>query len=499
MGSDIFAALLEVLRLPNLAATAAGVLFGLFIGSTPGLTISLGMVLVLPLTFAMDPVTSICLLLGLYTAGMTGGSFSAILLNIPGTPSASATAIDGFEMTKQNRAGEALGTAIVSSFTGGLIGLICLVSIAPLIARVALKFGSAELFALVLLGLAMICSFSQKSRIKGLLAGILGLIIMIVGLDPMSGTPRFTFGTVRLQAGIHFLPAMIGLFAIPQIINNIRGCDSETGECFDDEQKLGRILPGFRFFLKRMRAILVGAILGTGIGAIPGAGGPIAVFLSQHTAKKLKKCDDLADGVAAPEAANNAVAGGALIPMLTLGIPGDPITAILLGALTIHGLIPGPLLFENNAFFVYCIFWAVLLANVLNLVICLSSIKVWIKVLNVPQRILMPLIFILCIVGSFSLQNSFFDTGIMLFFGILAFFMRKFGFPIVPLLLAIILGPALEEHLRMALIINQGSPSVFFTRPISLTFILIAVVSFVVPIIRSLTGRERPGEGECAE
>jgi len=502
MSEFIISALLEVLQIQNIAASAIGVFFGLFIGATPGLTISLGMVLLLPLTYAMDPVTSICLLLGLYSAGMTGGSFSAILLNIPGTPSASATAIEGHAMTQKGRASEALSTAIISSFSGGLIGLITLALIAPFIAKFALKFGAPELFALVLMGITLICSFGQKSIIKGLMAGVFGLIIMTVGLDPMTGVPRFTFGNVNLMAGVSFLPAMIGLFAIPQII---AGVATKERVIPSSQHPVKGMFSGFKYFFKRLKAILIGAILGTGIGAIPGAGGPIAVFLSYDYAKKFSKNKDNfgegePDGVAAPEAANNAVAGGALIPMLTLGIPGDPITAILLGALMIHGLIPGPLLFENNPQFVFAIFWAVLMANIFNLFISMLSVKLWVRMLKVPQRILLPIILVMCVIGSFSLRNNFFDTGIMFVFGLLAYFMKKFGFPIVPLLLAIILGPQLEEHLRMSLIISSGDPSIFFTKPISLVFIIIAVVSFIGPIISpKLTQMRNKGAEGCED
>jgi len=487
-------ALWDVLHFHNILASIFGVLFGLFIGSTPGLTISLGMVLLLPLTFTMEPVTSICMLLGLYASGMTGGSMSAILLNIPGTPSASATAIDGHELAKKGRAGEAMGIAVISSFIGGIISLLCLVLISPLIAKFALKFGAPELFALVLLGITLICSFGQKSVLKGLLSGVLGLVLMTVGLDPMMGTPRFTFGIVDLQAGIPFLPAMIGLFAIPQLIQGI-ACGERVLPQFDSG--VSDILPRIKNIAKYLKTILMGGLLGTGIGAIPGAGGPIAVFMSYNYAKKINKrySDNFGKGeprgVAAPEAANNAVAGGAMIPMLTLGIPGDPITAILLGALMIHGLIPGPLLFQQNPQFVYSIFWAFLLANLFNLVLALLTIKIWVRVLKVPKRVLLPIIAILCVVGTYALRNTFFDTGIMLVFGILAYFLKKYNIPIVPMLLALILGPSLEEHLRMSLIISQGNPSIFITHPISLIFILISIYSFVSPLVKPLIGKSK--------
>ena len=486
MDGPILQALLEVLQFQNIFAVMVGVIFGLFIGSTPGLTISLGMVLLLPLTFKMNAVTAVCLLLGLYASGMTGGSISAILLNIPGTPSASATAIDGYALTQKGRAGAALGTAVISSFFGGIFGLTCLSVASPFIAKFALRFGAPELFALVLLGLTLICSFGQQSIIKSLMSGVLGLIIMTVGLDPMMGTPRFTFGVVDLQAGISFLPAMIGLFAIPQIIMGIAG---KIRVIPTYKSKISGILPGIGEIVRLIKTMLLGSSVGTGIGAIPGAGGPIAVFLSYDYARRFSKRKKefgtgTLEGVSAPEAANNAVAGGALIPMLTLGIPGDPITAILLGALIIQGLIPGPLLFINSAQFVYSVFWAFLLANVMNLCLTLATIKLWVGVLKVPQKILLPLILTLCVVGTFALRNTFFDTGIMLCFGLLAYFMKKYGFPVVPMLLAIILGPQLEEHLRMSLIIAQGNPMIFLQKPISLIFIIIAVISFASPLIR---------------
>jgi putative tricarboxylic transport membrane protein len=499
MEGPVLQALFEVLQFQNIFAVMVGVIFGLFIGSTPGLTISLGMVLLLPLTFKMSAVTAVCLLLGLYASGMTGGSISAILLNIPGTPSASATAIDGYELTKKGRAGAALGTAVISSFFGGIFGLVCLSLASPFIAKFALRFGAPELFALVLLGLTLICSFGQQSIIKALISGVLGLIIMTVGLDPMMGTPRFTFGAVELQSGISFLPAMIGLFAIPQIIMGIAG---KIRVIPTYKSKISGVLPKLREIVRLAKTMLLGSSVGTGIGAIPGAGGPIAVFLSYDYARKLSKRKDefgkgALEGISAPEAANNAVAGGALIPMLTLGIPGDPITAILLGALIIQGLIPGPLLFVQSAQFVYSVFWAFLLANIMNLFLTLATIKLWVGVLKVPQKILLPLILTLCVVGTFALRNTFFDTGIMLCFGLLAYFMKKYGFPVVPMLLAIILGPQLEEHLRMSLIIAQGNPLIFLQKPISLIFIIVALVSFVSPLIRRAL-KPAEEEKECA-
>jgi len=389
-------------------------------------------------------------------------------------------------MTKKGLGGAALGTAVTASFFGGMFGLVCLALASPLIAKVALNFGAPELFALVLLGLTLICSFGQTSIVKALISGVLGLVIMTTGLDPMMGTPRFTFGMVELQAGISFLPAMIGLFAIPQILLGIAG---KTKVIPKYKDRISGVLPKVRDLMKLVKPMSLGALVGTGIGAVPGAGGPIAVFLSYDYAKRIsKKKENFGkgepEGVAAPEAANNAVAGGALIPMLTLGIPGDPISAILMGALIIQGLVPGPLLFQQTPQFVYSVFWAFLMANILNCLLTMSTIKIWVTVLKVPEKILLPIIATLCVVGTYALRNTFFDTAIMFCFGLLGYFMNKYDFPVVPMLLAIILGPNLETQLRMSLIISQGDPLIFITHPISLVFILIALVSFTSPIVR---------------
>jgi putative tricarboxylic transport membrane protein len=477
----LIASAIDALRWQSLLASLIGVFVGLFVGAMPGLTISLGMILMLPFTFYLNPVTAISLLLGLYAAGMTGGSFSAILLNIPGTPSASATMIDGYPMTQRGEAGKALGIAIIASFCGGIFSLLCLVLFAPLIAKVALQFGSPELFALVLMGLTLICSFAEQSLLKGLISGTVGMIFMTVGLDPILGMPRYTFGAVDLQAGVLFLAAMIGLFAIPQVIEEIHSGAPLLLPRF--EARLAGLLPRLAELKRCAKAILVGASVGTGIGAIPGTGGPIAVFLAYDYTKRLSQEPDrfgqgAPEGVAAPEAANNGVSGGALIPMLTLGIPGDPITAVLLGALLIQGLTPGPLLFVEKADFVYSVFVAFLVANLVNL----SGIRLIVQVLRIPKMLLLPLITTLCILGSYAIRNNLFDTFVMIFFGGLGYLMRRFGYPVVPMLLAMVLGETIEQHLRLSLIISRGDPSTFVTHPISAFFLFLALVSLTTPL-----------------
>ena len=481
MNADIAAGFFQAIEPSNLMATGIGALLGLIVGMIPGMTISTGIIVLLPLTFVLDPNMSIALLLGLYVAGMTGGSFSAILLNIPGTPSASATALEGYPLTLKGEAGRALGISIVSGFTGGIISFGCLYFIAPALADVALQFRAADLFSLVLFGLTVICSFASKSMIKGLLSAALGLLIVTVGQDPVMGTARFTFGNADLLAGIHFLTALIGLFAIPQLITNF-GPENDMAK--GAASKFGSVLPRIADLVRVRFAALIGSFCGTFLGILPGAGGPIAAFISYDYAKKVSSHPDefgkgSIEGVSAPESANNAVAGGALIPMMTLGIPGDPVTAILIGALLIHGLTPGPLLFLERADFAYAVIFSYFWANIFNLAIALIAIRFLVKLLATPRVLLMPCIAILCVIGSYSLRNSFFDVYVMFMFGMIGLAMRWLDVPVVPMLLALVLGPQLEEHLRVALTGSQGDVSVFFTSTFSVVFLILSVVSVI--------------------
>lgn len=481
MSPDVLEGFAQASLPMSLVATAIGVLFGLIVGMIPGMTISTGIIVLLPLTFVLPADISIALLLGLYVGGMTGGSFSAVLLNIPGTPSASATAMDGFPMASKGQAGRALGIAITASFVGGLFSFFCLYLIAPLLAEVALEFRTPDMFSLLFFGMTIICSFAAKSLVKGLLSGAIGLVIVTVGQDPVMGTARFTFGDVNMMAGIHFLTAMIGLFAVPQLVENLIEMRDEK-KAKPSQAKLGTVLPNLAD-LKRMRVpVSIGAVTGSFLGILPGAGGPIAAFISYDYSRKASKTPEefgkgAVEGVAAPESANNAVTGGALIPMMTLGIPGDPVTAILIGALTIHGLAPGPLLFMERGDFAYGIIFSFFWANIFNFIIALLGLRILVKVLSTPKALLMPAIAVLCVVGSYALRNSFFDVYVMLFFGFLGLAMKWLNVPVVPLLLALVLGRQMEEHLRVALTSSKGDATVFFTSPISLTFLCLSVAS----------------------
>ena len=483
MSPDVLDGLAQASQFNTIIAVAVGCFIGLVVGMIPGLTISTGIIIVLPLTFVLSPEISIALLLGLYVSGMTGGSFSAILLNIPGTPSASATAMDGNPMAKNGEAGRAMGIAIVSSFFGGLFSFLCLFFVAPLLAEIALQFQSPDLFSLVFFGLTIICSFAAKSLIKGFLSATLGLAIVTVGQDPMMGTHRFTFGEVNLIGGIHFLTALIGLFAIPQLVDNFTELiNSNSGS--GAVTKIRSVLPNFSD-LKLMRLpISIGALVGSFLGILPGAGGPIAAFISYDYSKRLSSDPDRfgkgsPQGIAAPESANNAVTGGALIPMMTLGIPGDPVTAILIGALLIHGLTPGPLLFIENGEFAYGVIFSFFWANIFNIIIALICLRLLVKVLTIPKTLLMPSIAILCVIGSYALRNNFFDVYVMFAFGMLGLAMRWLEIPVIPLLLAMVLGRQLEEHLRVSLIASKNDVSIFFTSPFSLFFLCLATGSII--------------------
>ena len=358
----------QALQWQTLLAMLVGEVVGILVGAAPGLTVTMAVSLMLPATFVLSPAAAMAMLLGVYTGGFMGNSIPAILIKIPGTPSAAATVFDGYALAQKGEAGKALGVSIIASLYGGLFSLICLVLIAPQLAKVALQFGSAEVFSLLLFGMSIICSFAQHSLVKGLISGLLGLMLVTVGLDPLLGTPRFTFGHVALTQGVSMIPAMIGIFAVPQVLEDLVAKGSQAAEAF--KPKLSALLPSWREIRGLFGTFNRASIIGTIIGIIPGTGGPIATFMAYDYERRVSRDPQrfghgAIEGVAASAGADNGVTGGALVPMLTLGIPGDPVTAVMLGALTIQGLRPGPLLFEQHAPFVYGLFASLLLANLL--------------------------------------------------------------------------------------------------------------------------------------
>ncbi|MEY8827916.1 tripartite tricarboxylate transporter permease [Sedimentitalea sp. XS_ASV28] len=474
-----------------IGAVGLGTLVGLIFGSIPGLTFTVALALALPITFSMESVPATGLLLGTYIGGMTGGSVSAILLGIPGTPSAAATVLDGYPMTLKGEASIALGTAVIASVFGGIFSLIVMIVSVDLVSRMAIGFGPAEIFALVLFGLSTICGLCGGSMLKGLISGVLGLMIMTVGLDQIEGVQRMTFGSVNLLQGVNLLVAMIGLFAVPFIIEACVG---------DMEAKNARVvriraqLPSAKLLMGRFWLMLRCSVLGTGIGAIPGTGGAIASFLAYDHARRMSKDKQSfgrgnLDGVIAPESANNAVTGGTLIPLLSLGIPGDPATAIVLAGLMIHGIMPGPALFLNHATEVYSMYVAVLVAYVWVLGLQLIGIRLFVHVLRIKRELLAVVVLILCAIGAYSVRNSAFDIYAMGVIGVAAYVFVSLQVPVTPIILGMVLGPTLENEFRTAVMLSDGNLNIFLHSPIAMIFIGLALLVIVLQSISELRVR----------
>lgn len=483
----------EVLIPINLIIVFGGTLMGMLFGAMPGINASMGVALLLPLTYGMAPVTALTMLLGIYCGAIYGGSITAILINTPGTTAAACTTFDGHPLAAEGKAGKAIGMATIASFSGGIISIVILIILAPVLARVALKFGPPEYFALAVFGLSIITSLSSGTLVKGLIAGFFGLMLGTVGMDMMNGTPRYTFGQVALLDGFSFIPVLIGLFAVSQILINVEKLESLN---MKDSKILG-LLPTLKELKSVIPTILRSSFLGSFIGILPGAGATISSFICYNEAKRWSKTPEKfgkgsLEGVAAPEAGNNAATGGAMVPLLSLGIPGSETTAVLLGAFMIQGISPGPLLFRDNIGVAYGIFAGLILANIAFLIIGLFGVKGFVKVLQIPTRILMPLILTLAFVGSYSVKNNLINVGIMLGFGLVGYFMKKLKFPITPVVLALILGPMAESNLRRALIMSEGQWSIFVQRPISLVLLIITVLSLLYPIIRDMIKKPDP-------
>ncbi|MDW7669253.1 MAG: tripartite tricarboxylate transporter permease [Bacillota bacterium] len=483
----------EVLIPINILIVFGGTLMGMLFGAMPGINASMGVALLLPLTYGMPPITALTMLLGIYCGAIYGGSITAILINTPGTTAAACTTLDGHPLAAQGKAGKAIGMATISSFVGGIISIIILIMLAPFLAKVALKFGPPEYFALAVFGLSIITSLSSGTLVKGLIAGFFGLMLGTVGMDMMNGTPRFTFGQVSLLDGFSFIPVLIGLFAVSQILLNVEKLESLN---MKDSKILG-LLPTIKELKSVTPTILRSSLLGSFIGILPGAGATISSFICYNEAKRWSKHPEMfgkgsLEGVAAPEAGNNAATGGAMVPLLSLGIPGSETTAVLLGAFMIQGISPGPLLFRDNIGVAYGIFAGLILANIAFLIIGLFGVKGFVKVLQIPTRILMPLILTLAFVGSYSVKNNLINVAIMLGFGLVGYFMKKLKFPITPVVLALILGPMAEANLRRALIMSEGQWSIFVQRPISLVLLIITVLSLLYPIIRDMIKKPDP-------
>jgi putative tricarboxylic transport membrane protein len=481
MIDNILLGLNNVLLLPNILAILVGTVLGLFVGAMPGLSATMAIALLLPLTFGLAPETGISMLASLYLAAMYGGSIAAILLRTPGTPAAAATVVDGYPLAMAGKAGKALGVSLTASFIGGVISAIALMTIAPTLGMLVLEFGPVELFAVAVLGITIIASLSQGSTIRGLFAGALGLLVAMVGMDVTTGTPRFTYGVMNLFEGVPFTVALIGLFSIPQAIRLIQS-DADMGKLVSKVSD--RMLPTWAEFRHLLPNIVRSSGIGVMTGLVPGAGGDTACWFAYNEAKRFSKHKEkfgtgFIDGIAAPEAANNAVVGGALVPTIALGIPGSSSTAVLMGALMVHGILPGPTLMTEYAGVTYTLIWAVFFANFALLGIGLAFTRLSVYVTQIPNKIIAPVIIVLCVIGSFAINNSVFDVGLMLVFGIVGYIFDRLKIPTAPMVLGLILGNMLDGSLHQSLLISDGSFMIFLESPISAVLLAIAVWSII--------------------
>ncbi len=466
-----------------LLLTAAGTFAGIYIGAIPGLSVTMAVSILISFTFKWDVNDALALISGIYLGGVYGGSRSAILLNIPGAPSAIATALDGYPLAKRGEAGTAIGLTTVVSVFGGFIGILALAVAAPAVATLALKFAPRDYLLLSLWGILLVGSLSGGSLAKGIFCGALGVLIGSVGLDPMTAEPRFTFGNLQLTAGISYVAAMIGFFGVAEVLAQLHELRIKAVK-----QNVSKILPSWSLLKKYLPLSTRTSAIGVVIGALPGAGGDIAALMAYDHAKRSVKHpsrpfgDGAYEGLVAPESANNAAVGGAYIPMLTLGIPGDAVTAVIIGALYIHGLKPGPLLMIETPHLFWFQVGALTLANCFLLVFGLTGIRLFAKIVETPKAILLPLILVLSAVGAYAINNNPVDVYWMLGFGIVGYFLKMYGFPVGPIILGMILGPLMDKSYRQAMISagsDVGQFAVeFFTSPLSA--IILAALTFTV-------------------
>ena len=479
----------NLFNLETILCIVFGVVGGMIIGALPGLSANMGMALMLPFTYSLSPISAIAMLMTIYTSAICGGSISAILIHTPGTPSSAATALDGYPLTKQGRGLETLGVSMTSSMIGGTISAIAMLFLSPPLAALSLKFGSLEYFFLSCFGLSIIASLASKSVIKGLIAGVLGLIVGTIGIDASTGFPRFTFGTISLLGGIPTVPALIGLFSLPQVIDQLQ--DARRGKKtvnLSDKEHIGkRLLLPWKEYRPLIPTILISSVIGTFAGILPGAGGEVGSWMAYNTAKNRSKNKELFgkgsfEGVAASEAGNNAVTGGAAIPMMTLGIPGSSGAAILMGGLMIHGMQPGGDLFHAKAEITYAIIFGFLLANLFMGAIGLLMARYVVLITRVPANVLCPIVVVLASIGSYAISNDMFNVYTMFVFGVIGYFLRKAQFPPAAMVLGLLLGKMAERGLCQAIKQSRGNLLQYFLgRPFSIALVVLIFVMVVLP------------------
>jgi putative tricarboxylic transport membrane protein len=471
----------------NLLWCFVGVLLGTVVGILPGLGSPATVAMLLPLTTGMDPNAALIMMTGIFYGAKYGGSTTSILLNLPGEPSSVVTCIEGYQMARQGRAGPALGIAAIASFVAGTVGVVGLMLVAPPLSQFALRFGPPEYFALMMIGLTLVVFLSESSLIRGLLSCVLGLLLSIVGADVFTSESRFTFGQVELLDGIDLIVASVGIFAIGEILVNIEQGVSTT--LLKVPKGLKNLLPSLQDLKDSRFAFLNGSVVGFLAGTIPGGGATIASFLSYGIEKAVSPRRDkfgtgVVEGVAAPEAANNSETGGALVPLLTLGIPSSNTTAILLAGLTIWGLRPGPLLIQENPGLFWGLVASMYVGNVMLLILNLPLVPLFAQIMRLPMYIMYPLIAGISMVGVYSVANSVFDLWMLMGFGLLGYGMRKLDFPAAPLILGMVLGRRLELAFRQSLMMSQGNVTIFFTRWLSALMIATALLLLLVPVLK---------------
>lgn len=496
---EIFSDVLGIfLSLDNFLAIAIGVVIGVVVGSIPGLTATMAVALALPFTFTMEPVAAILLLVGIYKGGLYGGSITAILIRTPGSPASACTLLDGYPLAQQGHAKKALKMALYSSVIADFISNIALIFFAAYLAKLALSFGAPEFFWLICFSLTIIISLASGSMAKGLLAALMGILLSLVGLDAVYGSQRLTFGNYNLMDSISFIPLLIGLFALPEIMEfyrkkvmphiktKARGAGVTLGE------------------MKRsLKSIVRGSLIGVIIGAIPGTGATAAAFISYSEARRRSPNRDNfgkgeVEGVAAAEAGNNGVAGATMIPLLSLGIPGDVITAIILGAFMVHGLTPGPIMFQENLSLIYALFLGIMLSSALLLIVGNVAIKYFSVIADIPKAILFPIVLMFCVYGAYAVNNDTFDIWLMLGFGVVGYLFNRTGIPAAPFLIGFILGPMFEDNLRRSLLIGGNDLSIFVRGPITWFFIAITLGSILLGIYRFVSARRQETRTKAA-
>jgi putative tricarboxylic transport membrane protein len=458
-----------VLDLNNLFFCAIGVLVGTLVGVLPGIGPQGAMALPLPATFRATPTSSIIMLAGIYYGSQYGGSTTSILVNIPGEPTSLVTTLDGYQMARQGRAGPALGIAAWGSFIAGTLAVMELMFVANPLAKIALSFGPPEYFSLVCAGLVLLTYLAKGSSLKALMMALVGLLIGGVGLDLMTGLPRFTFGINELTDGVGIIPILMGLYGISEVLENLEQ-NLDQREIY--QTRIKNLWPSLRDWTEAKWAIARGSLIGLCLGIFPGGGPLLSSFISYTVEKKVSKHPEkfgkgAIEGVAGPESANNSAAGASMIPLLSLGIPPNISMALLFSALMIHGIQPGPLIIKNHPDIFWGLIASLYVGNIFLLILNLPLIGIWVQVLKVPYRILFPLILLFCLIGTYSVNNSAFDLFVMILFGVLGYLFRKFGYESAPLILAVVLGPMLEQNLRQSLLLSRGSFLIFISRPIS--------------------------------